>query len=393
MNTKKKILWLDLWQVSEQEAWLSDMAAKGWELTKMTKLTAHFKKAAPQTITYKTGIFKEPISHIPERLRQYELAGWRYVASRDHLHFFQHNAECPENEIHTDPINQTETINLLKRALKFRAYVIFLISLIGVALAVFMLTLNPVRNYLNDEFLFPIIQIFIFIGINLLILNGLIHLNKLIKMLQSNKRIQPVTDFRKKYLLNKVIGICVLTFLGVVFIYELSKAGGITLANSYPPIPDEEIPVIQMKDFTDSTNLEPHFYERNSNRDNYFSVKSSILVPEQYELNQLVEVEGEKWEDQSGPYRPSLTSRQYVVLNEVIAKSLLQDLIDQEKELKSGDAALYNATAFDELYVLDNSIFSRKDHIIYHVTYYGKEPIEKIINAMEQKITKKKQRS
>lgn len=392
MKTKKKILWLDLWQIAEQEAWLSDMAAKGWELTKMNRLTAHFKKAAPQTVTFKTDIFKEPINQNSERLEQYELAGWKYVASRGPLHFFW-KPDSSGEEIHTEPIHQAETINLLKRTLKVRAYGIFLFSLIGIALAIFMLTLDPVRNYLNDDFLFPVIQIFIFVGINFIILKGLIHLNKLIRMLQSDKRIQPGTDYGKKYLLNKILGISLLTFFTVVLIYELSKSGNIPLAKSFPPIPKEELPVVKIEDFTDKSFQEPYSHEGKINRDNFYFVSSSILVPEQYELNQLVEVEGEKWEDGSGPYRPSLTSRQYIVLNEFLAKRLMLDLIDREKELKSGDAAHLNATAFDELYVLDNSIISRKDHIIYYVTYYGKEPIEKIISAMEQKITEEKQRS
>ncbi|TYS63623.1 DUF2812 domain-containing protein [Sutcliffiella horikoshii] len=393
MKTKRKILWLDLWQIAEQEAWLADKAAKGWELTKMTGLTANFKKAAPQTITYKTDIFKEPISQNPEQLKQYEQAGWRYVASRGHLHFFRNNSQSTVKEIHTDPIHQAETIRLLKTSLKIRAYLIALLTLIGIALAVFMLTLDPVRNYLNDEFLSPIIQIFIFIGINLLILKGLIHLNKLIKILQSNQRIQPVPDFRKKYYQNKIIGLSVISFFAVFFLYEFSKSGNTTLAKSFPPIPEKELPVVQMDDFTDKTNHKPYFYDQNSNRDNYYSVNSSILVPEQYELQQHVEVEGEKWEDGSGPYRPSLTSRQYIFLNEVLAKRLFQYLIDSEEELHRGDATFPNTTVFDELVVLENSVLSRKGHIIYYVTYYGKESVEEIIHAMELLLTDEAQRS
>lgn len=376
---------MDLWQIAEQEAWLSEMAAKGWKLTKMTRMTAHFKKTAPQTITFKTDIFKEPINQIPERLQQYEQAGWKYVASRDHLHFFRNEPNSSVKEIHTDPIHQAETINLLKRMLKVRAYGILLISLIGVALSVLMLILDPVRNYLNDEFLFPVIQILIIIGINLMFSKGLIHLNKLIKILHSQKRIQPVPDFRKKYYQKKIIALSLISFFAVVFIYEISKSGNTTLAKSFPPIPNEQLPVVKMEDFTDNTNHEPYFYEQNNNRDNYYSVNSSILVPEQYELNQLVKVEGEKWEDGSGTYRPSLTSRQYIVLNEVLAKRLFQHLIDREEELHRGDATFPNTTTFDELVVLENSILSRKDHIIYYLTYYGNEPIEKIINAMEKK--------
>ncbi|UAL45602.1 DUF2812 domain-containing protein [Sutcliffiella horikoshii] len=393
MKTKKKILWLDLWQIAEQEAWLSDMAAKGWELSKMNRLTAHFKKAAPQTVTFKTDIFKEPIKQNPDQLEQYEQAGWKYIASRGPLHFFRNNPDSSVKDTHTDPVHQAETINQLKRTLKVRAYGIFLISLIGIALAVFMLTLDPVSNYLNDDFLFPFIQIFIFVGINFIILKGLIHLNKIIKKLQSNKRIQPATDYRKKYLLNMIIGLSVIPFFAVVFIYEISKSGNTPLAKSFPPIPKEELPVVKIEDFTDSNFHEPYSYKENINRDNFYFVNSSILVPEQYELNQLVEVEGEKWEDGSRPYRPSLTSRQYVVLNEVLAKRLFRNLIDRQKELHRGDATVYKTAAFDEMVVLENSVLSRKDHIIYYVTYYGKEPIEKIIDAMELKITEKKQRS
>lgn len=382
---------MDLWQVAEQEAWLSDMAAKGWELTKMTRLTAHFKKAAPRTITYKADIFKEPISQNSERLEQYEQAGWIYVASRGHLHFFRNNSNSSVKELQPDPIKQAESLKLLRSSLKTRTYLIPLLTLIGIAIAIFMIILDPVRNYLDDEFLFPVMQILIYFGVNLMILKGLIHLNKLIKILQSNKKIQPTSDFRKKYWQKKIIGLSLISFFAVVFLYKVSTSGNTPLEKSFPPIPKEDLPVVQIEDFTES--YEPYSYEESISRDNYYSITSSILVPKQHELNQLVEVKGEKWEDGSGPYRPSLTSRQYIVLNEVLAKKLIQHLIDMEKELHRGDAAHYNTTAFDELYILENSILSRKGHIIYYVTYYGKEPTEKIIKAMEQKITEKKQRS
>ncbi|NMH73043.1 DUF2812 domain-containing protein [Bacillus sp. RO2] len=385
MKTKKKILWLDLWQIAEQEAWLTGMAAKGWELTKMTKLTAHFKKAAPQTITYKTDIFKEPISQNLERLEQYEQAGWKYVASRGHLHFFRNNSNSSEKELQPDPIKQAESLKLLRSSLRTRSYLIPLLTLIGIALAVFMLTLDPIRNYLDDEFLFPGMQILIFFGLNLMLLKGLIHLNKLIKTLQSNKGIQPTSDFRKKYWQKKIIGLSLITFFAVVFLYKVSTSGYTPLEKSIPPIPKEDLPVVQIGDFTKS--YEPYSYEESISRENFYSVNSSILVPEQNELNQLVEVEVEQWEDGSGPYRPSLTSRQYIVRNDFLAERLFQHLIDREEELHRGDATLLNTTAFDELYVLENSILSRKGHIIYYVTYFGKEPIEKIIHAMEQKIT------
>ncbi|MGD6874097.1 DUF2812 domain-containing protein [Sutcliffiella horikoshii] len=384
MKTKKKILWLDLWQIGEQEAWLSDMATKGWELTKMTRLTAHFKKAARQTITFKTDIFKETINQSSDRLERYEQSGWKYVASRGHLHFFRNNPESFESEIHTDPIQQAESLKLLRSSLKTRAYFIALLTLIGIALAVFMLTLDPVKNYLDDEFLFPVMQILIFFGIDLLILKGLIHLNKLIKILHSNKGIQPASDFQKKYWHKKIIGLSVIVFLAVVFLYKVNTSGNTPLEKSFPPIPKEDLPVVQIGDFTKS--YEPYSYEESISRENFYSVNSSILVPEQNELNQLVEVEGEQWEDGSGPYRPSLTSRQFIVRNDFLAERLFQHLIDREEELHRGDATLTNTTAFDELYVLENSILSRKGHIIYYVTYFGNEPIEKIIHAMEQKI-------
>jgi len=385
LKTKKKILWLDLWQIGEQEAWLSDMATKGWELTKMTKLTAHFKKAEPQTITYKTDIFKEPISQNSERLEQYEQAGWKYVASRGHLHFFRNNSNSSVKELLPDPIKQAESLKLLRSSLKTRSYLIPLLTLIGIALAVFMLTLDPIRNYLDDEFLFPGMQIIIFFGINLMILKGLIHLNKLIKTLQSNKGIQPTFDFRKKYWQKKIIGLSLITFFAVVFLYKVSTSSNTPLEKSFPPIPKEDLPVVQIGDFTE--NYEPYSYEESISRDNFYSLNTSILVPEQNELNQLVEVEGEQWEDGSGPYRPSLTSRQYIVRNDFLAERLFQHLIKREEELHRGDATLLNTTAFDELYILENSILSRKGHTIYYVTYFGKEPIEKIIHAMEQKIT------
>nr|WP_277351299.1 DUF2812 domain-containing protein [Bacillus sp. RO1] len=384
---------MDLWQIAEQEAWLSDMATKGWELTKMNLLTAHFKKTPPQTITFKTDIFKEPINQNPDQLEQYEQAGWKYVASRGPLQFFQNNPESSVMELHLQPIQQAQTIILLRETIKISAFYIILLLLIGVFLAVTILTLNPVRNYLKVEFISPTLQILIFIGTLFTLIKGFIHLKRLIKILQSNKRIQPATDYRKKYLRNKIIGISLITFFTVVLIYQIINSDNTTGANSYPPIPNGELSVVQIRDITESNNYKPYFYDQNSNRENYYSVTSSLLVPEQYELNQLVEVEGEKWEGKSGPYRPSLTSRKYIVLNEFLAKRLFQHLIDWQKELHRGDAIFYKTAAFDEMVVLENSVLSRKDHIIYYVTYYGKEPVEKIINELELLIMEEKQRS
>ncbi|KMJ59617.1 hypothetical protein AB685_01710 [Bacillus sp. LL01] len=386
MKTKRKIMWLDLWQIEEQEAWLSDLASKGWKLKKMNKLTATFTKSSPQTVDFRADIIKESVFEDQERLDLYEQAGWEYVNSRSHLHFFRSIPERTIQEIHTDQIKQTETVSVLKRDLKARASILFFLSLIIITLSFFMLTANPVHNYLQDDFLPPLIMILTFLLINLLMWRGIIHLKKLVWKLEENRPLNHQADYRRKYWINKTVGLAVIAVFSLFFIYEWVEAANTSMASGYPPIPKEQLPVVQLADFLENEAYEPFQYNDNMNLENYYSFNSSILVPEQYELNQLVEVEGELWEDGSGPYRPSLTSRKYVVQNEWLAQNLMQHLLEEQKEFFRGALTHQNDSEYDELYILEESFIARKDNMIYHVIYFGKESMEVIIKTSHSKL-------
>ncbi|WP_226035107.1 DUF2812 domain-containing protein [Aquibacillus saliphilus] len=385
---KRKVMWLDLWDIEEQADWFSHMELSGWKLIDIGKWIATFEQTEPQKVKYRCDVFKIPYTYEDERIEIYRQSDWKHVASRGYIQVFRQLNREYSNELHTDPFEQAETLKLLKKDLTTRAVLALLLSTIIIVLAMLMLQISPVRNYLEDDFLSPFIIIISHVFISYTMVTGMIHMSKLMKQLESGTLLKHGANHNKKRNRNKWLGMSLIIFLSAFLVFNILKTINLS-DNSYQDIPNYQLPVVEISDILGETNYKeiPDNDEFRGSIDNYYAENSSILVPKQYELQQKVEVPGVLWEDDSGTYQPSIRSYGYQVRSVWLAKHFLQNL-KQENTYFNENYQLVDSP-FDELWIKEEDtmigLIARNNNIVYHISYYGMNSTKDIIAVTEAK--------
>ena len=106
-------------EIGETEKFYSDMAEKGWALSKRGVTLSRFEKSEPQKSRYRIEVISakalEDVAMPEEQLAVYEDCGWEYVDGRNFIHVFKahENSEAPE--FYMEPEQQAETLKGLKR--------------------------------------------------------------------------------------------------------------------------------------------------------------------------------------------------------------------------------------------------------------------------------------
>ena len=106
-------------EIGETEKFYSDMAKKGWALSKRGVTLSRFEKSEPQKSRYRIEVISakalEDVAMPEEQLAVYEDCGWEYVDGRNFIHVFKapENSEAPE--FYMEPEQQAETLKGLKR--------------------------------------------------------------------------------------------------------------------------------------------------------------------------------------------------------------------------------------------------------------------------------------
>ncbi|CAG9621943.1 DUF2812 domain-containing protein [Sutcliffiella rhizosphaerae] len=182
MKLKRKILWLELWKIEEQEAWFSYLATKGYVLKQVTKLYAIFAKEQPQNITYKIAVDTTTQKPSDLTISEYKQLSWEYVASRGNLHIYKNGSSNDS----FPAINQISSLKKLRKKLKVRTVAILCLSILIIILQTYMMVIEPIKNYTEDAFLSPLFIISIFILVNIQMWSGVKHLGKLIVEADTN---------------------------------------------------------------------------------------------------------------------------------------------------------------------------------------------------------------
>lgn len=106
-------------EIGETEKFYSDMAAKGWALTKRGVSLSRFEKAQPQKMRYRIEVISakalEDVAMPEEQLAVYEDCGWEYVDGRNFIHVFRAPEGSEAPEFYMEPAQQAETLKGLKR--------------------------------------------------------------------------------------------------------------------------------------------------------------------------------------------------------------------------------------------------------------------------------------
>ncbi|MDG5788629.1 DUF2812 domain-containing protein [Evansella sp. AB-P1] len=392
-KTKKKMLFLDIWNIEDQEAWFSDMASQGWKLHGIGKVTATFEKDVPKEVKYRCDIFEKKENK--DQIEFYHEAGWEFVDSWENIHIFREKNENVDiEEIHTDPVEHADRLSILKSTIKRNAILILICSVLIIMLNISLINRNSLSNYLNDSFVIPLVVIIFYIYIVFLMFNGLFHLSSRIRKLKSGSLLENKGNYRGKILRRKLI---LSSFLVIFLLLISSVFTNITHSTTdipNPSIPDQELPILQMEDYKKSSQeYEPIFHEfDDKNRTNYYLENSSILVPKQYELQQNVKVAGVHWEDGVEAYTPNLRSYGYVIRKDWLAKNFMNNLLKEKEDIYYVTFKEEMESPFDELWISKGShstqqaFVARLKNTVYYVEYFGMKDIEYIIEQKAEKV-------
>lgn len=385
---KRKIIWLDEWNVREQEAWFSDMALEGWKLIKLGAVFATFEESDPREVTYRGDIFNLDSHSDQHRIELYRKSGWEFVDSRRHIQIFRESEDGEVSEVYATPAERAETLSLLQKKIKNRAWIAIISSIVMILLNYSTLRIDPAGNYLRDDLIPPISSIIIYIFVAIHMIIGTIHMRKLIKQLKLAEADDGYTNYRWKVNRKKLFSISGAIIIGssaVLAIIAISKTNE---RDWYIEIPQGDLPVVQLSDIMNEAKYErvtiPEDYGL---YDNGYKGNSSILVPQQYELHESVFVDGNDTD------RLTITSYLYEGKSEWIAQRLAQVLSAEY----AGPQIVYELVShekFDMFWLGENHsnlvIIVKKDNKVYHFRYNGKglneEKVKKILLKIGEKL-------
>ncbi|WP_096154296.1 DUF2812 domain-containing protein [Bacillus sp. FJAT-45066] len=365
---KRKIHLLDYWDIREHEAMYEHMASQGWKLMKINNFYSVFEKTEPVSCTFRYDVFKKT-DH--EKFTFYRDAGWDHIGSRANIQFFRSENNT---ELFTDQKEHLEALNKLKSSQTIRTILIAFLSIIIIIISLIGLQINPIGNYIDDNFLSGLIMIFGFSAISFYMFTGVQKLNKLLKYVHNKevgKNRKPYQSIENRNLLIILIVFCI-SALNLAIPYNNMQS---SFWHTRVPVPNETLPLFQLSDVIQ----ENHISRIDDGHSNYYAESSSILVPKQYQLKEYITFNGETY---------SHISYGYELMNERLAKRFFPTLVEYNYETRNPQP--YEHEWFDELWIEETtysrSFIARKDEKVYLVHYNGNNTVDEMVKAFYQKL-------
>ena len=150
-DVKRRIETYSLYDRSAISSHLEAMAAKGWQLERMSNLTWTYRRAQPQKLHYAVTYYPsgsafdpEPNSELEEFYELCEHEGWEYVTGFAEMQIFENSRGNPTT-LETDPAVELETIHKsAKRRLLTPYWILFAICVVFAFLGLGKLFTDPV---------------------------------------------------------------------------------------------------------------------------------------------------------------------------------------------------------------------------------------------------------
>lgn len=376
---KVRVAWLNEWQVLEHEAWFEDMARQGWQLENMGYWFTTFTENEPEEINYRIEIANKNDAIESDRIHLYEDAGWDYVTSKNHLYVFREKEVNKGREIHTDPIMQAETMEVLKKSI-WRNGILILLStfLFG---TFFLMNILNMSSYqlLNDGVLNSMFYIIVYVPVSLHWIGGMFRISSLIKKIKRGEAIKHYKAYQGK--VNRIrIGALLIVALYITFFsFFFYNERTFSQAERYPEIPSEPLPVIQLTEVEDieSNKVAYHTNGIARKRENHFFEGESIFFPKQYRLRQQFIVPEDISSEQTSNYEPSIDSNKYEARTVGLAESLTECLLEEAHWQNPEYPEQARIRGFDEVWVFESSkyvkIIARNGKYVYDIYYYGNQ--------------------
>jgi hypothetical protein len=129
--TKYKLFWP--WQDEKEEAWLEDMSARGYHLSRVgLPYTYRFNKGEPRQYTYRMDYMYLDKKKTMEYLQVFQDAGWEYLGEMSNWRYWRKPVGAGETaEIFTD--NESK-IKKYQRVTLFLGFMLLILLMFGINL-------------------------------------------------------------------------------------------------------------------------------------------------------------------------------------------------------------------------------------------------------------------
>lgn len=382
----RKIRPSDYWRIGEHESWFADMAAKGLHFKKMGIHFAHFVKGEPQKMRYRIDVSMKR-KMIPEQIEMYAESGWDYVTGYQGFHVFSSPAERKATELHTDPAEQSYTLNALdkKLASNARFVVVAMILLIGMLSSLWFLDGTPIYMLVEGA---AVIQTILSFIIGYQAYNSLlaaISIRALRKKLIEGKPIDHYAPWKKHHRINSVIAFLFMIVAGLTAIIPFIQI--VKMDTKTLPEGSLNLPIVRLADVEQNPALVRGESEWIDDVDwgNSYTTNWSPFATVQYDASENGVVLGQKWKDDSGEYSPSINTKFYQLSIPAMADNLISDLIKRYNyEYSLEDYVEIKHPYFDSLIVHEDEemkeVYASKGKYVIYVRYHGYADIGLVID-------------
>lgn len=379
----KRLMLDDIYAIGRNESWFSDMAKKGLHLKKFRRIFIYFEKGEAKKTKYRIDYIKEEPSQ--EQLDVYHDCGWDIVTHNGDFYIFSADEKSCTTELHTDPIEQGFSLSELNKRLQINSIIISIAMLLffGMMFSIYFFNDEPFLYMIKGQFvqqmLIVVVELYVFYSV----IRNYLAIRNLKKSLLRGKAINHKENYRKARLTGGILaGLFLPMALFTIFIpfVEIAKSKDYTL-----PEVNTNLPIIRLADIEQNPKLmrETGYNGNDVDWANRVSYDWSLLAPVQYEIDEHGNINGEMWEDKSGEYSPSITTRFYKLTFVSLAENLTLDLISRYVYRDDTEIKVINNSELDKIYLAEDDIrkqiFAYLDNKVVHVTYYGKGEIEDII--------------
>jgi len=387
-KTVRKILPDDMWNIGKIESWFSDMAKKGLNLKSIGRIFVSFEKCEPSKTKYRMDVINEGPSQ--EQLGIYKEYGWDFVTKTGMFYVFSSPEDSHSPELHTDPIEQSFTLDYLNKLNKKNLIIISIsvLLIVGIICSIYLFQDEPFL-YIADGF---IVQQMLLIIVEMYVLYTVFRnyfaIQKMKNSLLEGTPINHTENWKKGRLLSFIVNAAIITVSILTIIIPVKQA---LKSNEYTLSETKDnLPIIRLSDIEENPSLqrEVSYNEEGVDRLNRVLYEWSLLAPIQYSIDECGIVNGEMWYDNSGEYSPSIHIQFYKLTFDSMADGLIKDLIHREIYDPRFKSKKISSTEFDQLHIavddVTKYIFACWDNNVIFVRYHGNKDIDHLLNLLSE---------
>ncbi len=394
MKQIKRLMPVNIYDISQVESYFSSMAAQGYFIKKIGTF-AWFEKGQPQPTRYRLEpLMKKERQPSETMLAYYEEQGWEYVFTIAKLFHVYKTARQDAIELHTDPVTQGHAFEYLQNRLhiSFWSAVTQLPLCVCISFYILLFHDHPVLyavRYGQTTYLCLWVFILLFMGIESVA--NYRKIQRLTVQLCSGITMTHKKGYKTNYRPYFISAAALLVGGIMLFssVYQIAAGWEADLKDYAGSLPGVRLSDIETHpDFE----IERHDYK---GRDfhNHIEYSWSDLAPRTYEVQEQGVVKGQTWRDSSGEYSPSLQTRFYQVRFGFLAKPLLSDLVDDAIAFSRFEHIGYQElleTDFDQAFFLQvnakQMLLARLGKKVVYVRYYGYEDLRQFTGALYQAV-------